>query len=438
MLKATFDAVAALDYPDFEVLVILNNTPEEEYWRPVESHCARLGERFKFIFLPKVAGFKAGAMNAALPFMAKDAEIIAVIDADYVVHRDWLKDLVPHFADPKVGFIQAPQDHRDGGESLLKRMMKWEYDGFFDIGMVQRNEDNAIVAHGTMLLIRRAAFEQVGGWATDTIVEDSELGLRLLEAGYSAHYTNTRYGWGILPDTYKAFKTQRHRWAYGAVQIFRKHRLHMLPGMKTLSQDQKFHYLTGWFYWMSEAVGMVMAVLSLACVPVVLFVGLALPPVLTVPLVAAFIINVLHNFLLYHARVKAGVRDTVGAAIATMSLQLTIARAVYDGFITDNLPFRRTEKGGGAGKRNSTSAARAETVFGLLLLFSAGIIRIRNAHEELNLDLFSLTLLIQAIPFLAATVMRGIEKSQNFLLFRQPQGAVSVASGAAEGVALRG
>ncbi|KAF0143216.1 MAG: glycosyl transferase, partial [Rhodospirillaceae bacterium] len=102
MLKAALDAVAALDYPSFEVLVILNNTPEEEYWKPIEMHCKRLGERFKFVFLPRVAGFKAGAMNAALPFMAADAEIIAVIDADYVVHRDWLKDLVPHFADPQV------------------------------------------------------------------------------------------------------------------------------------------------------------------------------------------------------------------------------------------------------------------------------------------------------------------------------------------------
>ncbi len=203
MLIQTLNSVAALDYPNFEVLVIINNTPEERYWKPIEAHCEALGERFKFLNFQKVSGFKAGALNMALPYMADDAEIIATLDADYVVERSWLADLVPQFADPKVAIVQAPQDHRDGHESVFKSFLNSEYSGFFDIGMVQRNEDNAIVAHGTMLLMRRSAFEEVGGWQTDTITEDTELGLRLFEAGYSAHYTNRRYGFGLLPDNYR-------------------------------------------------------------------------------------------------------------------------------------------------------------------------------------------------------------------------------------------
>ena len=68
---------------------------------------------------------------------------------------DWLKDLVPYFADQKVGMIQSPQDHRDGDRSIMHNAMNGEYAGFFDIGMVQRNEANAIIVHGTMCLIRR-------------------------------------------------------------------------------------------------------------------------------------------------------------------------------------------------------------------------------------------------------------------------------------------
>src|SRR5207249_1534233 len=86
-----------------------------------------------------------------------DAEIIGIIDADYVVQPDWLKDLVPVFADPRVGLVQAPQEHRDGDRSLMHYIMNGEYAGFFDIVMVQRNECNAIIVHGTMCLIRRAA-----------------------------------------------------------------------------------------------------------------------------------------------------------------------------------------------------------------------------------------------------------------------------------------
>ena len=177
MLKQTLDAVARLDYPNFECVVIINNTPDPEFWQPIQDHCRALGERFKFINAEKVEGFKAGALRIAMERTAVDAEIIGIIDADYVVQPDWLKDLVPVFADPRVGLVQAPQDHRDGDRSLMHYIMNGEYAGFFDIGMVQRNEINAIIVHGTMCLIRRAAMDMAGGWAGDTICEDTDLGL---------------------------------------------------------------------------------------------------------------------------------------------------------------------------------------------------------------------------------------------------------------------
>jgi exo-beta-1,3-glucanase (GH17 family) len=212
MLKATLDAVARLDYPDFECVVVINNTPDPALWRPVEEHCRALGERFKFVNEDNLTGFKAGALRLALAHTAADAEIIGVIDADYVVCADWLKDLVPAFADPEVGMIQAPQDHRDGERSVMHRAMNGEYAGFFDIGMVQRNEANAIIVHGTMCLMRRTALASVGGWSSDTIVEDCDLGLQVLEHGWQIHYTNRRYGYGLLPDTFDFYKKQRYRW----------------------------------------------------------------------------------------------------------------------------------------------------------------------------------------------------------------------------------
>ena len=176
--------MARLDYPNFECIVVINNTPDPALWRPVEEHCQTLGERFKFVREDKLLGFKAGALRLALAHTAPDAEIIGVLDADYVVQPDWLKDLVPLFADPKVGLVQAPQDHRDGDRSAMHHAMNGEYAGFFDIGMVQRNEANAIIVHGTMCLIRRAALIAAGGWSSDTICEDTDLGLTILELGW--------------------------------------------------------------------------------------------------------------------------------------------------------------------------------------------------------------------------------------------------------------
>ncbi len=118
MLKATLDAVARLDYPNFECVVVINNTPDPAFWQPVEDHCRTLGERFKFVQRGQCRGLQGRARcGLALAHTAADAEVIGVIDADYVGAPDWLKDLVPLFADPKVGLVQAPQDHRDGERS---------------------------------------------------------------------------------------------------------------------------------------------------------------------------------------------------------------------------------------------------------------------------------------------------------------------------------
>jgi hypothetical protein len=237
MLRQTLDSVAQLDWPNLECVVVINNTPDPAFWAPIEDHCCVLGPRFKFLRVDRLQGFKAGALRLALQHTAPEAEIIGVLDADYVVHPDWLKDLVPAFADARVGFVQAPQDHRDVDRHITQMVMNREYAGFFDIGMVQRNEVNAIVAHGTMCLIRREALIDAGGWSSDTIVEDADLGLSMLERGWRAHYTQRRYGWGLLPSDFAAYKRQRHRWAYGGMQLIKKHWRAFLPGRSLLTRN---------------------------------------------------------------------------------------------------------------------------------------------------------------------------------------------------------
>ena len=410
VLKDTLVALSNLNYTNFEVLVIINNTPEDFYKAPIKALCEELGKRFVYLDI-QCEGFKAGALNKALPYADPETEILAVIDADYVISANWLVDLVPIFEDAKVAMVQAPQDHRDGKESLLKTAMNAEYAGFFDIGMVERNEENAIVAHGTMLLIRKSAFDEVGQWNTDTIVEDSELGLRLFEAGYSAHYTNRRYGHGLLPDTMEAFKTQRHRWAYGAIQILKKHWAHFMPSSKTLTKAQKHHFITGWFFWLSDALGPVTAVLNIVWVPVIIFVGVTIPTIaLTVPILTAFLVNVIHAFVLYRTRVKANFIHSLLGALAAMSLQLTIFKAVYDGFVKDSLPFKRTEKGGNT-KKAAGDNSHQEMLLAFLLIGSFTALIMTNKQEIVEVYVFASTLLVQSVPYVSAMIMRVIEKA---------------------------
>ena len=235
MVIQTLDSLAKLDYPDFEVIVIDNNTKDPAVWRPVQDYCAQLGERFRFFHFDVMKGFKAGALNYVLTQTSPDARIIGVIDSDYMVRPDWLKALVPYFDDGKISYVQAPQDHRDWKGDRFKEMLNWEYAGFFDIGMCLRNEYDAIIQHGTMTLVRRDLMEELGGWATWCITEDTELGLRLMEKGYGAMYSRERFGHGLTPDHFAGYKKQRFRWAYGAMQIMKAHAGKMLSNSTKLT-----------------------------------------------------------------------------------------------------------------------------------------------------------------------------------------------------------
>jgi exo-beta-1,3-glucanase (GH17 family)/glycosyltransferase involved in cell wall biosynthesis len=414
MLKQTLDAVSRLDYPNFECVVVINNTPDPEFWQPVQDHCRALGERFKFINAEKVEGFKAGALRIAMERTAVDAEIIGIIDADYVVQPDWLRDLVPVFADPRVGLVQAPQDHRDGDRSLMHYMMNGEYAGFFDIGMVQRNEANAIIVHGTMCLIRRAAMDMAGGWAGDTICEDTDLGLGIIEHGWVTHYTNHRYGHGLLPDTYEAFKKQRHRWAYGGFQIAKKHWRRLLPGASRLSPDQRREFALGWLNWLgAESLGVVVAILNLVWVPIVAFADIAIPDrILTLPIIASFVVSLLHFVVLYRLRVPVKIGQMLGAMVAAMSVQWTVSRAVANGLITDHLAFARTSKGGFS-LVSVEFQAFWEAVIGVLLLAGAAVLVITNNDKQVReIYVFAAVLALESLPFLSAVAIAILENSR--------------------------
>ena len=432
MLCATLDAVAKLDYPNLECVVIINNTPDPKFWEPVEAHCKTLGDGFKFLRLEKHEGYKAGALRIALEHTAADAEIIGLIDADYVVEPNWLKELVPLFVDGRVGLVQSPQDHRDGDRSPMHYAMNAEYAGFFDIGMVQRNEANAIIVHGTMCLIRREALLDAGNWSSDTIVEDSDLGLTMLEHGWSAHYTNRRYGYGLLPDTYDAFKRQRHRWAFGGLQILRKHWRSLLPWSERLTKEQKREYGLGWLNWLgAESVGVVVALLNIVWVPFVVFgtyqlsdsmadIGFlktlhnfgAVPDrILTMPILAAFLVSVAHFASLYRLRVKATAGQMTGAVCAAMSVQWTVARAVGIGVFVEHLPFLRTSKGGNS-RKGADFPAFAEAIIGVLLLIGASALVITNDKQVREINIFAFVLVVQSLPFLAAVAMSLLEGSR--------------------------
>ena len=417
MLIETLDALARLDYPDFEVLVIDNNTRDEQVWRPVEAHCARLGPRFRFFHVAPLAGFKAGALNYALARTGPDAEIIAVIDSDYVVDARWLRDLTPAFRDQRIAIVQAPQDYRDEGTSAFKAMCYAEYRGFFHIGMITRNERNAIIQHGTMTMVRRRQLDECGGWAEWCITEDAELGLRIFEAGFDASYVPESYGRGLMPDTFIDFKKQRFRWAYGAMQILKAHARALFMEGGPLSPGQRYHFIAGWLPWVADGCNLLFNLAALGWSAAMVWAPRHIEPPLVVysvlPL-SLFTFKLAKLVHLYHVRVGANVRQTLAAAIAGLALTHTIGKATIKGLLTRDEPFFRTPKEGRAvGLLGALIAAREETLMMLGLLLSAW--GVAYAPQAAGLDRVALAgpdrlawivvLLVQSVPYASSLLV---------------------------------
>ena len=408
MVIATLDALNRLDYDNFEVIVLDNNTRDAAVWRPVEAHCQTLGPRFRFFHYDDMNGFKAGALNVALDLTVADAEYVGVIDSDYQVEPFWLRRALPYFASPQVALVQGPQDYRDGGESLFKAMCYQEYRGFFHIGMVERNEHDAIIQHGTMTIVRKNVLREVGGWSTWCITEDTELGLKLFERGYSATYIPQSLGRGLIPDTLSAFMSQRYRWVYGAMQIMKRHAGAIFLGQTKLSWAQRYQFLCGWLPWISDGLGSVVTIFALLWTLLMT----VEPRYFDVPMAALsaaalslFLAKTLKTLLLYPQKVRSGVRGALMASVAGLALTHTVGKAVLSGIFTSGKPFLRTPKCENPADLSQVLRVvwQETTLLGLCLLALFAMLFDRG-FDDPAATLWMTMLTIQSTPYVATLV----------------------------------
>lgn len=410
---ATLDHLARLDYPDFEVLVVDNNTEDPALWRPVEEHCRRLGGRFRFFHVDGITGAKAGALNWVLPHSAPDAELIAVVDADYHVEPHWLRDTVGHFADPRMGFVQAPHAYRGQEGSRFATWANWEYAVFFRTGMVSLDEHGAGLTVGTMSLLRRTALVEAGGWAEWCLTEDSELSIRIHAAGYSSVYLTEVYGRGLVPQTFEAYRRQRFRWTYGPVQELRHHWRLFLPRLfggprSELDGPQRLHHANHGVDVMGIGLRGLTLLLGLAgALSLVAHDELVRMPFelwlsATVALVGSWVLR-----LLVHRRVVgASFGQAVGAILAFASLSLVITVASLRASLGLRAEWQRTSKFRvGSNLVRGVRGAAVETVSGAALVVMASLLLVASATPSGLVVMVAIALFVKGLTFFSAVVL---------------------------------
>ncbi len=380
MLIETIASLEALDYPDFEIVVVDNNTADEGLWRPVERYCAGR-PRIRFAHVNPWPGFKSGALNLALRAHTDPAaEIIGVIDADYIVRAEYLRETVGYFVSPQMAFVQTPQDYREWEGDTYLTACHDAYRYFFETAMPSRNDRNSIIFGGTMGLIRRSVLEEIGGWDESCITEDAEASLRILRSGYEGFYVNRSFGQGIMPLTFGALKRQMFRWCFGGIQILRRHGRSLMPwdrrAENRLSMAQRFDYLLGGLQWFGNLVGLAFTViLGLSAATLLLLGRLPFGPLLgaavLLPL-SLLVSGLIRAMWALRDRANISYRRAGLAFLTWLSLSWTIAMACLQGLARTAQPFIRTPKWRGeGGVIEALRATRAESTLAAAALTTA-------------------------------------------------------------------
>jgi cellulose synthase/poly-beta-1,6-N-acetylglucosamine synthase-like glycosyltransferase len=369
VVRPTLEALARVNYPNLIIQVVDNNTTDEAVWRPLEQLCHDLGPRFAFVHLEDWPGFKAGALNESTKYLPEEVEILGIVDADYRVHPQWLQDTIGHFDDPAVAFVQTSQHYRDWEDNPYLRGLFYSFRYFFDLTMPARNHRNAIIFCGTMGLIRRSAFSEIGGWNEACITEDAEASLRMLGAGYKGIYDSAAYGEGLMPLNFDGLKKQRFRWALGGVQILKFHWRELIPLARhrmKLTMSQRIHYLLGSVQWFAEVLTAIFTILLLATalatvlhhrLPVRQLTG----AVLAIPLAFAAS-GVMRALWAMRRACGTTYRDALTALRVWFALSWIVTLACLRGLVQKRAEFLRTPKSKQGGSLLSAlRASRMET-----------------------------------------------------------------------------
>jgi len=257
-------SVCAIDYPrELLEIQVLDDSIDET--RSVADLAVRRfaaeGVDIKYFHRTNRRGYKAGALEEGM--RVARGEFIAIFDADFLPSRDFLARLMPHFADPAVGMVQARWGHINQDYSLLTKIQSILLDGHFVLEHGGRNRSGRFFNfNGTAGIWRRVAIDDAGGWQHDTLTEDLDLSYRAQLRGWRFVFVSEVIAPAEVPVEMNGFKSQQHRWAKGSIQTCRK----LLPSI--LRSDLPFGVKAEAFFHLTANFNYIlMCVLSILMFP---------------------------------------------------------------------------------------------------------------------------------------------------------------------------
>ena len=193
-------------------------------------------------------GFKAGALQNGL--MQSFGEFVAIFDADFIPHQDFLIGTLPHFRN-KTGMVQTRWGHINAQQSWLTRAQEIGLNSHFIIDQEGRNKSGYFISfNGTAGVWRKSCIIDAGGWQSDTLTEDLDLSYRAQMRGWEFSYCPEIITPAELPYLLSGVRSQQFRWIKGGVETSKKLLLKLWRCNLSLSVKlfATFHLLNNYVY----------------------------------------------------------------------------------------------------------------------------------------------------------------------------------------------
>ncbi len=388
VVRRVLDAVAGLDYPRDRLRVQVLDDSNDETVEIAAEACAALaatGLAIEHVRRGNREGFKAGALAAGL--LRDDSDLVAIFDADFVPGPGFLRAIVPYFAKPRVGMVQARWEHLNLDRSLLTDLQGFFLDGHFIIEHTYRHRTGRFFNfNGTAGVWRRTCIDDAGGWSACSITEDTEISFRAQIKGWEFVYLRDLTVPAEIPADVDAFKSQQHRWAKGYTEVLREH----LPLIWNAAIPLKAK-IEATLMLSSHFAFLMLGVLTILHLPIVLVRGtFESTAFLTFLDLLALNLVVLAIFGFYFTAAWDARRFTprrllkIPLAIGLgMSLMVNSCRAVLEALFGVKTGFVRTPKEGDKPSLSYKAAAAlgqaaVEIAFGLYLVFSCVLLFARG------------------------------------------------------------
>src|SRR5436190_4138748 len=340
------DAVARIEYPGTLDIQVLDDSTDETTRIIAERIESLHNVRIAHVRRGSRDGYKAGALAYGMAHSA--SELFAVFDADFVPPPDVLLRMVPHFADPRVGMVQARWTHLNRERSLLTRVQALFLDAHFAVESAVRNFAGRFFNfNGTAGVWRRAAIGDAGGWSASTLTEDLDLSYRAQLAGWQFVFLPDVEVAAELPAALSGFQEQQHRWAKGSIQTARKvlPEIARAPLRRAIKTEAAFHLTNNCAYLLS----VLLALLIVPALGIRYRHELLWSFVIDLVLVAASTWSVLLFYIEGQRRAGRGrppLRELLAVLPVGVGLSSRNASAVLAGLFDNGGHFRRTPKTG--------------------------------------------------------------------------------------------